>query len=54
MKTFAEHIIHLLKDNALSSNMGEAGRAVAANYDWKKITDKLEEDYLVFYLKVSK
>ena len=51
LENFAEHIIQLLKDKALSSTMGEAGRAVAATYDWKKITRKLEDDYLFFISK---
>jgi glycosyltransferase involved in cell wall biosynthesis len=51
LENFAEHIIQLLKDKALSSTMGEAGRAVAATYDWKKITRELEEDYLYFISK---
>ena len=53
LENFAEHIIQLLKDKALSSTMGEAGRAVAATYDWKKITRELEEDYLYFISKYS-
>lgn len=51
LENFSEHIIQLLKDKALSSNMGEAGQAVAATYDWKKITRALEENYLDFTSK---
>ncbi len=50
-ENFAEHIVQLLKDKTLSSNIGEAGRAIAANYDWKKITSQLEEEYLQFTSK---
>lgn len=50
---FAYHIIQLLKNDTLSSSMGEAGKVAAANYDWKKITDKLHEDYSCFFSKMS-
>jgi glycosyltransferase involved in cell wall biosynthesis len=48
LENFAAQIIILLKDKELSLAVGDAGRAVAANYDWNKITEKLETDFRSF------
>ena len=39
---FAEHVINLLKDEALAGKIGRAGRAfVEANFSWESTTEKL-------------
>ena len=45
---FAAQITKLLKDNALSFAVGQAGRELAERYDWKKIVEKLGSDYQSF------
>ncbi len=45
---FANNVIRLLQDDQLSASVGAAGKAVAANYDWKTITRKLEVSYRQF------
>ncbi len=51
IELFAPHIIQLLNNEELSSSISEAGKAAAANYDWKKITDKLDDEYQSFLSK---
>lgn len=51
IEVFANQIVQLLKNGSLRSSMSKAGKVAAANYDWKKITDKLDSDYRVFLSK---
>jgi glycosyltransferase involved in cell wall biosynthesis len=51
IEKFGGHIIELLKDSEWSLAMGEAAKELAANYDWKKITKKLDYEYRSFLKK---
>lgn len=48
---FANRIVQLLKNDTLCTSMSTAGKVAAANYDWEKITDKLDVDYRYFLSK---
>jgi len=48
IEKFPGHIIALLKDSELRSAMGEAAKVLAENYDWKKITKELNDQYVLF------
>jgi polysaccharide biosynthesis protein PslH len=48
IEKFPSHIIALLKDSELCSDMGEAAKELAENYDWKKITKDLNGKYVLF------
>lgn len=42
---FARGVVVLLQDRALAARLGEAGRALAARYDWDVVTQQLEQAY---------
>lgn len=48
---FSKQIIQLLKHPELSVTLGKAGKALAANYDWGLITEKLNSEFHTFLWK---
>lgn len=48
IEKFPNHIVALLKDSQLCSDIGEAAKVLAENYDWKKITKELNDEYILY------
>jgi glycosyltransferase involved in cell wall biosynthesis len=49
--TFSEHILQLSKNPELCVNLGSAGKAYAAKYDWSVLARQYDEQVLPAILK---